>query len=262
MIRIVIVDDEPLARRRLLRMLRAENDVKIVGEAGDGVAAISTIRAQSPDAVLLDIQMPQSDGFAVVEALWGRRDRGTGSRRQVPAIIFITAYDEYAVRAFEVQALDYLLKPFTRERLRGAMARLRQQLTEPAAERERQLAALLEDARRHQRLAPRLAVKTGSRTLLLDPASVERIEAEGNYARLWQGKTSYLVRRTLASLEAELDRTRFLRVHRSAIVNVECIKEVQPWFHGDAILVLASGARVTLSRTFRENARKTLGGDW
>lgn len=262
MIRVVIADDEPLARRRLQRMLQAEPDVEVAGEAADGEAAIAAVRTLSPDALLLDVQMPRVDGFAVVDALWGKRGAAVRTPRRVPAIVFITAYDEYAVRAFEVQAFDYLLKPFTRERLRAAMARVREQLTGSAADRELRLAALLDDARRQHRVARRLAVKVGARILMLDPAEVDWVQAEGNYARLWLGKTSHLVRCTLGSLEAELDGMRFLRVHRSAIVNMDRIREVHPWFHGDSVLVLHSGARVTLSRTFRQRVRESLGGDW
>lgn len=262
MIRIVIVDDEPLARRRLQRLLRSETDVELVGEASDGDAAISVIRKQTPDAVLLDIQMPRADGFAVVDALCGQHGKTTRPPSHLPIIIFVTAYDEYAVRAFEVQALDYLLKPVTRERLRATVSRLRQRLIQPSLERAQQLAAWLEDAKRHHRLVPRLSVKAGGRTLLLDPGTVESIRAEGNYSRLFVGKTSYLVRRTLSSLEHELDDARFLRVHRSALVNAECIREVQPWFHGDAILVLNSGTRVPLSRTFRRSVSRSLGVQW
>jgi len=257
MIRVVIVEDEPLARRRLLRMLRSEPDVEIAGEAADGAAAVAIVRTLAPDALFLDVQMPRMDGFAVLEALCDRREK---KLRRVPAVVFTTAYDQYAVRAFEVRALDYLLKPFTRERLRAAVERIREQLAQSPAEREQRLAALLEDARRQRRLPPRLAVKAGGRTLLLDPAAIDWIQGEGNYARVWLGRTSHLARRTLASLEAELDSAHFLRVHRSAIVNLERIKEVHPWFHGDSVLVLHDGTRVTMSRTFRERVRQSLGG--
>ena len=252
MIRVAVVDDEPLARRRILRMLRGVPGVQVVAECRNGEAAVAAIRALRPEVVFLDVQMPGMDGFQVLESLGAAR---------APAVVFTTAYDEYALRAFEVQALDYLLKPFTRARFCAVLERVRSELERRGGTADPRLQALLE-AHRREPGAGRLLVKKPGRVLLLDTNDIDWIQAEGNYARLWSGKASHLLRRTLASLESSLDPARFVRVHRSAIVNIERVKEMHPWFRGDCVLVLKDGTRVTLSRTFRQRVRTLLGQDF
>ena len=258
-LRALVVDDEPLSRERIVRLLEGDDVVEVVGECGDGAAAVREIRAQSPDLVLMDVQMPEMDGFAVLRAL------GPG---QVPRVVFVTAFDRYAIRAFEVHALDYVLKPFTPERLREAVRRAAAR-AQGRREADTRLLALLEDMERAQRTlrhalpaapraeapdepARRIPVKTGDRTIFVPVERVDWLEAEGNYVRLHAGKERHLIRATMAAMEAQLDRRRFVRIHRSTIVNLERVREVRPWFAGDCIVVLDDGRELRLSRRYRD----------
>jgi len=246
-LRTLIVDDEFPARERLRRMLADIRDVDIVGEAEDGLQAVEMIEREKPDLVLLDIQMPRLDGFDVVEAL-----------ADPPLIIFITAYDEYAIRAFEVNALDYLLKPFSRERLRKAIHRAQETLAEEhnfAAH----LGSLLESLTAQGLYLARLAVRDCDRIHVLDVKEVDWIGVEGEQVMVHVGEQVYLVRRTLTELESRLDPANFFRAHRSAIVNLDRVREVIPWFKGGHKLRLSSGAEVDLSRTRARALRKILG---
>jgi DNA-binding LytR/AlgR family response regulator len=244
--RTLIVDDEPLARERLKRMLANTAGVELVGEAETGAQAVELIEGRRPDLILLDIQMPGLDGFEVVEAL-----------EDPPLIIFVTAYDEYAIRAFEVQALDYLLKPFSQDRLERAIHRAREELTEYQVFAGR-LASLLEDLAEQGQYATRLAVRDGDRIRVLDTERLDWIGMEDDRVTVHVGRESYPIRRTLSELEARLDPARFFRVHRSAIVNLDRVQEVIPWFKGSHRLRLTSGAEVDLSRRQARALRKIL----
>jgi len=235
-LRTLIVDDEPPARERLRRLLAEIETVEIVGEAEDGARAVEMIEALSPDLVLLDIQMPGLDGFGVLEAL-----------KDPPPVIFVTAYDEYAIRAFEVNALDYLLKPFSRERLEKAIRHAQEALSEERGLALR-LRPLLESLAAQGRYLTRLAVRDWDSIRVLDVDEVDWIGVEGEQVLVNVGERAYPIRRTLAELEVRLDPARFFRAHRSAIVNLDRVQEVIPWFKGSHKLRLATGAQVDLSR--------------
>ena len=251
-IRALIVDDEPLARERMRSLLGGETDVEVVGEAKDGVEAVETILGQSPDLVFLDVQMPKLDGFEVIQTVGAER---------MPAVVFVTAYDQHALRAFEVQALDYLLKPFDQERFQGALKRVRRQLdSQETGDIGRRLLALVRDLRSERpSRTDRLVVKSGGRLFFLRADEIDWIEAAGNYVRLHVGTDGHLLRETMNSIEARLNPDIFFRVHRSHIVNIERIKELQPWFNGEYVVVLQNGARLTLSRGYREKLQERLG---
>jgi two-component system LytT family response regulator len=246
--RTLIVDDEAPARERLKRLLASLEGVKVIGEARDGVQAVEMIEAQSPDLVLLDIQMPGLDGFGVIEAL-----------EDPPAVIFVTAYDQYAIRAFEVHALDYLLKPFSQKRLAKAIHHAREALAE-GQDLAAQLGSLLESLAAEGRYLNRLAVRDGDRIRVLEVGEVDWIGVEDEQVKVHVGDQAYAIRRTLAELEARLDPDRFFRAHRSTIVNLDRIQEVIPWFKGSHILRLTTGAEVDLSRARARVLRKIL--DW
>lgn len=257
-LRTLIVDDEPLARDGIRMHLAGEPDVEIVGEAADGVQAVEAIRALRPDLVFLDVQMPEVDGLQVVERIGAAR---------MPAVIFATAYHQHAVRAFELHAVDYLLKPVTEERIRAAMNRARLRLaTRGEEELTARLEALLEDLRAlHARAgeapepapAPRkyaawISVAGRNSTQLVRVEDVDWFEAEGNYVRLHVGKVTHLIRSTLRAMGEQLDPSTFIRIHRSTIVNVNRIREIQPWFGGDYIALLHDGRQLRVSRSHRE----------
>jgi two-component system LytT family response regulator len=246
--RTLIVDDEAPARERLKRYLVTLEGVEVIGEAKDGVQAVEMIEAQSPELVLLDIQMPGLDGFGVVEAL-----------EDPPAIVFVTAYDQYAIRAFEVHALDYLLKPFSRERLAKAIHRAQEALAE-GQDLSAQLRPLLESLAAEGRHLSRLAVRDRECILVLDADRVDWIGIENEQVMVHVGEQAYPIRRTLTELEARLDPKCFFRAHRSAIVNLDRVQEIIPWFKGGHILRLTTGAEVDLSRAQARTLRKIL--DW
>jgi len=244
--RILVVDDEPPARERLRRLLSGIEGIELISEAESGVQAVEMIETEKPDLVLLDIQMPGLDGFGVIEAL-----------ADPPPVIFVTAYDEYAIRAFEVSALDYLLKPFSRERLEKAMRRAQEALAEehdlgviPAELFATRLGPLLESLADQGCYLTRLAVRDyeNARIRVLDVSEVDWIGVEEEQVMVHVGDRAYPVRRTLAELEARLDPAHFFRAHRSAIVNLDRVQEVIPWFKGSHKLRLTTGAEVELSR--------------
>ncbi|MBI4325305.1 MAG: response regulator transcription factor [Chloroflexi bacterium] len=250
-IRTLIVDDEPLARERLRKLLEAEPEIEIVGECADGREAVDRIEAQSPELVFLDVQMPELDGFGVLEAL--------GSER-MPAVIFVTAHDKFALRAFDVHAIDYLLKPFDRERFKTALQRALNRLQgQPAGELNQRLLGLLADLKTHAKPADRLVVKSEGRVLFVRTDDIDWIEAADNYVNLHVGTESHLLRETMSALETKLAPSKFLRISRSTIVNVERIKELQPMFHGEYVVILRNGARLTLSRSHREKLHQLMG---
>jgi two-component system LytT family response regulator len=242
-IRVLIVDDEPIARRGVRQQLRGEADVEIVGECGDGAAAIDAITGLAPDLVFLDIQMPEVGGFDVVEAIGVAR---------MPAVVFVTAYDEHALRAFDVHAVDYVLKPIDRHRFRTAVERARRRLVHAPGQLDRRIAAALgELGRPAHDYAKRLAIKGDGRVILVDVDEVERLEAAGNYVEVHSGARQHLVRETMASLEARLDPSRFVRISRSSIVSTDRVRELQPMFNGDFVVVLHDGTKVAGSRRYR-----------
>lgn len=248
MIRVLIVDDEPIARRGIRQHLRGEAGLEVIGESGDGAAAIEAIAELAPDLVFLDIQMPEVGGFDVVEAIGVAR---------MPAVVFVTAYDEHALRAFDVHAVDYVLKPIDRHRFRTAVERARRRLEAHApgqlgSQLDRRIAAALgELGRPAHDYAKRLAIKGDGRVILVDVDEVDRLEAAGNYVEVHSGARHHLVRETMASLEARLDPARFVRVSRSSIVAADRVRELQPMFNGDFVVVLRDGTKVAGSRRYR-----------
>lgn len=251
-IRTLIVDDEPLARERLAAFLSGEPEIELIGECADGHEAVAAVRKHSPDLVFLDVQMPGLDGFGVIAELAGEK---------LPAIIFVTAYDQFALRAFEVHAVDYLLKPFDRERFNKALQRAVEQIrrSQPADLSERLAKMISELQPASQRPFDRLAIKSDGRVLLFKPEEIDWIEAADNYVNLHVGNESHLHRETMSALEARLPSKQFLRISRSTIVNVERIKELQPMFHGDYVVILKDGTRLSLSRGYREKLNQLLG---
>jgi two-component system LytT family response regulator len=235
-LKVLIVDDEPPARRRLRALLRDEPDVEVIGECEDGDAALAALEHESADLVFLDVQMPGKDGLDVVRALGPR----------MPPVVFVTAYDRYALQAFEVHAVDYLLKPFDRQRLRRALERARTlRSAEPAFARK--LLALVADLKSAASLR-RVVVKSSGSVCFVDVDEIDWIEATGHYFCLHCGPKTHVVRGTLAALEQKLDAGRFVRIHRSTIVNVERIQELRPAFHGELLVILKDGTRLDCSR--------------
>jgi two-component system LytT family response regulator len=239
-IRAVIVEDEAPARRLLRHMLRDHPDVQIVGEHATGERAVAALRRERAEVAFLDVEMRGLDGFGVLESL---------PQERWPAVVFVTAHGHYALKAFEVCAVDYLLKPFDRERLARALARLRRRLAE---EKPRESQARLSHLLEIRPGPARFAVRDGASVRLIGTDEIDWIEAEGNYVRLHMGRESALLRETLAHLEAQLHARGFVRIHRGAIVRIERVREIKPLFHGDAELVLADATRLVLSRTYRE----------
>ena len=250
-IRALVVDDEPLAREMIREMLATDAEVEVVGECANGREAIEAIKASTPDLVFLDVQMPEMGGFEVLESL----DPNT-----TPYVIFVTAYDQYAVRAFEVHALDYLLKPFDRERFEVAWQRAKAQIKlDRTSRRDQDIIALLEELKAGPRYLERLVIKNGGRVFFLHVQDIYCIEAEGNYVRVYDNQKGYLLRETISSLEEQLDPKQFLRIHRSAIVKIDRIKEMQPWFHGEYRIIMENGKQLALSRNYRANLQEAVG---
>ncbi len=239
--RALIADDEAPARRRLRSQLAAEAGVEVVGEAGSGSEAVEAIRSLQPDLVFLDVQMPGMNGFEVIEAV---------GVEAMPVVVFVTAYDEYALAAFEVAAVDYLLKPFTQERFGRALARALAAVATRPGGRDSLERLLRERLGRGERPLDRLLVRDGERLLFVPAGEIVRLSAEGNYVRVHTAAGRYELRETLAGLEARLGAERFVRVHRSEIVNLDFVGEVQRHQHGDLIAVLRNGEAVRVSRRY------------
>jgi len=242
----LIVDDEPLAREGLRMLLAEDPDIGEIREAKDGREAVAAIRELRPDLVFLDVQMPEMDGFSVVEAI---------DAEPMPAVVFVTAHDRYALEAFEVNAIDYLLKPVTRERFAQALAKAKARLLQPAREESRQILSLLETLATPRRQLKRLAVRTAGKTLFVDIDDVDWIEAAENYVRLHVGRASHLVHVALSTLEKSLDPETFLRIHRSILVNVGRIKELEPSVHGEYVVTLENDVRLRSGRTYHEKLK-------
>jgi two-component system, LytTR family, response regulator len=248
MIRVLIVDDEPLAREGLRTLLRREPDIEVVGMCETGLEAITRIGELDPDLVLLDVQMPEFDGFEVIEHL---------GAEHMPPVVFITAYEQHAIRAFEVHALDYVLKPFREERLLAAIRHARRRIR---GQRPDPLAGAAEAFRASGAAPPVtwLSVSRNGVHHLVKADTVDYFTADGNYVRVHVGTSQYLVRSTLTALAARLDRAQFARIHRSTIVNLQRVREIQPWFGGDCIALLHDGQKLKVSRTLRENVMRPL----
>ena len=253
-IRALVVDDEPVARDRIVRLLAQQADVDLVGQCSNGLETVTAIEQLSPDLVFLDVQMPEMDGFEVVRALEAGR---------VPAVVFVTAFDEYAVRAFEVHALDYLLKPFSSVRFRATLAHARDQLDRHRAgdlgRRLLELAPALWNKDGIAKRAERLLVRSTGRVHFVRTSEIDWCEAAGNYVRLHVGDESYLFRETMNGLESKLDPQQFVRIHRKTIVNVERIEELRSALGGECTIYLQNGAKLTLSRGYREGFQERFG---
>jgi two-component system LytT family response regulator len=252
-LRTLIVDDEPLARERIRHLLEGEGDVEVVDECEDGMAALELLRQRELDLVFLDVQMPELDGFGLLAQLEVAR---------LPAIIFVTAHDQFALRAFEVHALDYLLKPIDQERFRAAVERARQWLSRRGDESvDARLTALLADLKGSggPKVPDRIAVKAGGRVILVKAEDIDWVEAADNYVSLHVGSASHLLRETMNSLEQRLPPDRFLRISRSTIVNLDRVRELQPLFHGEYAVILSDGTRLNLSRGYRDRLSILLG---
>jgi two-component system LytT family response regulator len=232
-------------------MLRDDHDVEIVGECSNGKEAVAMIRKHNPDVVFLDVQMPEMDGFAVLESI---------GVNQLPEIIFTTAYEQYAIRAFELHALDYLLKPFDQARFKDAIKHAKERFrSQHHKDRRLQMSTLLERIKNKPQYLDRLVIKAGGRITFLSTDEINWIEADDKYVHLHTGKVSPMVRQTLTAMETQLDPKRFRRIHRSAIVNVERIKELQPLFSGEHSILLEDGTKLTLSRNYKDKLFELLG---
>ena len=250
-IQTLIVDDEPLARDRLQKLLDAEPDVTVLGQCTNGKEAVNVIREKTPDLVFLDVQMPELDGFGVVAEL---------QNEQVPVIIFVTAHDKFALKAFEVHAVDFLLKPFDRERFQTALKRAKERIKQKRpGELDQRLAALIAEIKPEGITLERLAVKTSGRVLFIKTNDIDWIEAADNYVNLHVGTESHLHRETLTALAERLPTKKFMRISRSTIVNVDRIKELQPLFHGEYAVILRNGTTLTLSRSYRDVLDQLIG---
>ncbi|MEP6763108.1 MAG: LytTR family DNA-binding domain-containing protein [Gemmatimonadaceae bacterium] len=268
-VRVLVVDDESLARQRLRRLLQAEPDVEVIGEASTGREAVQSISELRPDIVCLDVQMPELDGFGVL------RELGDGP---LPLVLFVTAYDEHALRAFDVHAVDYVLKPVDADRFRTAFQRARTQIQQSSA--ANRLGELLATVRRVSDGSPtpapmngtpaatngaassfssRILVKHDGRMFFVKVGEIDWIEADRNYVRLHVGKVSHTIRERISHLEESLDPRLFARIHRSTIVNLNRVKEMQQWFSGDYVVILDNGTRLRLSRHYRDRVEKQVG---
>jgi|SRR5882724_11912744 len=250
MIRVLIADDEPLARERIRTLLEPESDIDVIGECSNGLQAVSAIDELKPDLVFLDVQMPEMSGFEVLETI---------ATNDLPVVIFVTAFDQFALKAFEVHALDYLLKPFDRDRFQKALNRAKVQVAhERGGDLSQRLIALIKDIKPSQKYTERLVIKSSGRVFFLRVDEIDWIESSGNYLRLHVGTEDHLLRDTMNNVETKLDPEKFYRIHRSTIVNVERIKELQPWFRGDYMVILRDGTQLTLSRTYRDKLQGVL----
>jgi two-component system LytT family response regulator len=247
--KVLIVDDERLSRQRIRRLLAFEPECAIAGECENGRDAVRALARERPDILFLDVQMPELDGFEVLHAIQESR----------PLIIFTSAFDEYALRAFEVHAFDYLLKPFDRRRFRESLHRAKIHLTRERSESpDARLASLIEHFANGRRTPDRIAVRNGGRVVFVKVGEIDWVEASDNYVCLHCGSETHVLRETMGQLEARLDPARFVRVHRSAIVNLDRIKELQPWFRGDYRVILRDGTELTLTRSHRERLESRL----
>jgi two-component system LytT family response regulator len=250
-IRVLIIDDEPPARRRLERLLSRDYEIDVIRSCAGGPEALAEIGGQASDIIFLDVEMPRMDGFAFLESL---------NTERTPLVIFVTAYDRYAVRAFEVCAFDYLLKPYDQERFDQVLRRAKERIRgQKDGELSRQLFSRLGEFGLKPKSIRKLIVKTSTGVFFLNTEEIDWIKAEGKYARLYAGRGSHLWRVAISELEAYLDSERFIRIHRSTIINIERVKELYPLFHGDYEVLLCDGTRLTLSRRYRARVWQAVG---
>lgn len=242
-IKAIVVDDEPLACKRLKKLLSEDDEIEVVAVCENGMEAIEQINNKEPDLVFLDIQMPEISGFDVLQNIDG----------EMPVTIFVTAYDEYALKAFEVHALDYLMKPFKEERFRNSLNRAKETIEQG---KEMLVNDKIDDLLKYldpdQEPLSRILVKSSDRYFFINDNEIDWIESEGNYVRIHTGDKSYLIRETMINMEAKLDSDTFFRIHRSTIINVDKVKEMEPWFHGDYKVIMYNGEKLTLSRNYKE----------
>jgi two-component system LytT family response regulator len=243
---VLIVDDEPLAREGLRLLLEAQSGIGHVAEARDGVEAVALVRAKRPDLMLLDVQMPEMDGFEVLKEL---------GAESMPPVIFVTAHDQYAIRAFEVNAIDYLLKPVTRERFQQALARVRERMREQGIDNQH-LRALLQQLTRPPQYLNRIALRSSGRISFVNVADLRYVQAAENYVELHLAASRHLLHVPIATLEASLDPAMFLRIHRSLIVNVSQVRELQTGPHGEYIVMLEGGTRLQSSRSYHDRIKR------
>lgn len=249
-IKTLVVDDEPLAREGITTLLQAAIDFQVIGHCANGEEAIEAIEAKKPDVVFLDVQMPEIDGFQVLESL---------DPKHMPTVIFVTAYDQYALRAFDIHAVDYLLKPVDVERFEQALERTRKRLESKRTNgTDKHLKSLLEELKSRDQKLERLVVKTGGKIFFLRTEEIDWIEAAGDYVKIHINTIEHIIRERITELESKLDPSRFLRIHRSTIVNIDRIKEMQPMFYGDYVVILRNGTQLNLSRTYREKISKLM----
>lgn len=247
-IRALIVDDEPLAREWVRSAVAEDPELEVLGECGDGFEAAEAIRRLKPDLVFLDVQMPGLDGFGVLEAL---------SPEEIPAVVFVTAFDQYAVRAFEAQAVDYLMKPFSKERVEEAVRRVRELVKGRSIEDFREsIGRIVEKTRRDRSFPEWVLLKADGKNVFVKVRDIDWIESSRNNVRIHVGPTIYLLHETTSAIASRLDPKKFLRIHRSAIVNIERIKELHPWFNGDYAVVLRDGTQLTLSSSYRDRLKE------
>jgi len=251
-LRTLIVDDELLSRKKIRAFLQEHTEFQIVGECADGEEAVAAISTQRPDLLFLDVQIPGRDGFEVLDCLTGTTP---------PEVIFVTAFDKYAVRAFEVRALDYLLKPFNKARFAAALKRFHERRTRVnGADRKEELKAALQEIQRESRDSERILIKSGSRIIFLRKGLIEWVEAQGDYVKLHIGKETHLLRETMAAAAEQLDPDRFVRIHRSRIVNLDHVREIRPLWAGDYSVLMRDGTQLTMSRTYRGTLDAALRG--
>ena len=242
-LRTIIADDEAPARKKIRAFLEEHPDFEVIAECGDGQRTTEAIRAQHPDLVFLDVQMPGLDGFEVLASFGGE---------PLPEVVFVTAFDQYAVRAFEVRAVDYLLKPFNKARFSETVSRIKENRARGALPgRQADLRKMLEELQHNARERERIVVKSGSRLVFLRKDSVEWIEAQGDYVKLHYGKESLMMRETMASIAERFDPKRFVRIHRSRIINIDHVRELRPLLGGDYAILMKDGTQLTLSRSYR-----------
>jgi len=248
----LIVDDELLARKKIRAFLQELAEFQIVGECADGEQAVAALNTLKPDLLFLDVQIPGRDGFAVLDCL---------TENPAPAVIFVTAFDKYAVRAFEVRALDYLLKPFNKARFAEALKRFHERRTcLNEVERKQELKAAWQEIQRESRDSERMLIKSGSRILFLRKGLIEWVEAQGDYVKLHIGKDSHMLRETMTAAAERLDPNRFVRIHRSRIVNLDHVREIRPLWGGDYSVLMRDGTELTMSRTYRASLHAALSG--
>ena len=242
-LRTIIVDDEVLARRKIRAFLSEDSRFSVVAECADGRQAAAAIRSEQPDLVFLDVQMPGRNGFEVLESL---------PEETLPSVVFVTAFDKYAVQAFQVRALDYLLKPFNKTRFAETLERVVEERSrERSRERRELLKSALEELAGESRQRERFLVKSGSRLIFVRKDAIEWVEAQGDYIRLHVGKEAHLLRETMAAVTERLASPRFVRIHRSRIVNLDYVRELRPLWGGDYTVLMRDGTQLTLSRTYR-----------